>query len=373
MIMIRFPLLLLAMLLTLSAVSQKHCDTPEDPIADPNSITKCAVKEIKDADGNSKKQVSIEVSTRKRVIRKNKAVVAIESAGTPRQIANVKKTTLLIGKLELEDTGTMLEKIPFNLVEEIPLFEKCESKPLIEQAKCFDQQMSKHILKHFAYPEEALNKRIEGRVLTQFTINNLGKIEDIRLRGPEGGELLEEEAKRLVKKLPTFIPGKHNGKIVKVKYGIPITFRLPGSSKFKKNHKKYTKKTKTSVPVNNEETIKDFVKFNKAQSIPIFKACKGASEKLDCFNDRMISHIQRNFHYPEEAAKDHIQGKVWVTFIIDTEGKIKDIITRAPKDGHLLELEARRMVSNLPTFIPGKHNGKIVNVQYSIPINFKLN
>ena len=46
---------------------------------------------------------------------------------------------------------------------------------------------------------------------------------------------------------------------------------------------------------------------------------------------------------------------------------------RGPKDGHLLELEAKRMVSKLPDFIPGKHEGKLANVEYTIPINFKLN
>ena len=373
MIMIRFPLLLLTMLLSLTIVAQKHCDAPVESVADPNSITKCAIKEIKDADGNSKKQVSIEVSTRRRVIRKSKAVVAIEPTKTSRQVANVKKTTLLIGKLELEDSGTMLEKIPFNLVEEIPLFKKCEDRPLIEQAKCFDQQMSKHILKHFAYPEEALEKGIEGRVLTQFTINSLGEVEDIRLRAPKGGELLKKEAKRLVEKLPIFVPGKHNGRIVKVKYGIPITFRLPGSKKFKDSSKKRSKKPKKAVSGVKEEIIKDFVKFNKTQSIPIFKACARASEKLNCFNERMISHIQRNFHYPEEAAKEHIEGKVWVTFIIDTKGKVRNISMKGPRNGDLLEDEAHRMVSNLPTFIPGKHEGKVVNVQYTIPISFKLN
>ncbi|SEC90810.1 TonB family C-terminal domain-containing protein [Tenacibaculum sp. MAR_2009_124] len=373
--MMRFPLLILAISLSFTTIAQEHCDTPDEGIADPNSITKCAVEEVKDADGNAKKQVSIEVSTRRRVVRKNKAAVALGDKNSSHQVANVKKTTLLVGKLELEDSGEMLEKIPFNLVEEIPLFKKCENEPLIKQAKCFDQQMSKHILRHFNYPEQALNKGIEGRVLAQFTINQLGDVEDIRLRGPKGGELLEGEAKRLIEELPKFVPGKHNGKSVKVKYGIPITFRVPGSKRRTTVAKRKPVRAKKAAPTVKEEVFTNVVKFNKVQSIPQFKACSNASDfdKLNCFNERMISHIQRNFHYPSAAARENIEGKVWVTFVINSQGKVKNIKMRGPKNGELLEIEAQRMVSKLPDFIPGKHDGKFANVQYTIPINFKLN
>jgi TonB family protein len=377
----RFPLLIIAILCSFIATAQEQCATPDESIADPNSITKCAVEDVKGADGSAKKQVSIEVSTRRRVVRKNKsAVSAIGGSSNSHQLADVKKKTLLVGKLELEYSGEALKKIPFNIVEEIPLFSKCESQPLIKQAKCFEEQMNKHILRNFKYPEEALKKEIQGRVLVQFTINENGAVQDIRMRGPKGGELLEKEAKRLVTELPKFIPGKHNGKVVKVKYGIPITFKVPGS-KAKDNKKAIARKVirkapvKKVVPVVKEERLTNIIKFNKVQSIPQFKACSKASdfERLNCFNERMISHIQRNFNYPEIAARKNIEGKVWVTFVINKEGKVKNVQMRGPKNGQLLELEAKRMVTKLPKFIPGKQDGKLANVQYTIPINFKLN
>lgn len=379
----RFPLLIIAILFSFIATAQEQCATPDESIADPNSITKCAVEEVKGADGSAKKQVSIEVSTRRRVVRKNKsAVSAIGGSSNSHQLANVKKKTLLVGKLELEDSGEALKKIPFNIVEEIPLFSKCESQPLIKQAKCFEEQMNKHILKNFKYPEEALKNEIQGRVLVQFTINENGAVQDIRMRGPKGGELLEKEARRLVTELPKFIPGKHNGKVVKVKYGIPITFKVPGSKGKAKTKRtvvarKVIKKApvKKAAPVVKEARLTNIIKFNKVQSIPQFKACANASdfERLNCFNERMISHIQRNFNYPEVAARKNIEGRVWVTFVISKEGKVRNVQMRGPKDGHLLELEAKRMVTKLPKFIPGKQDGELANVQYTIPINFKLN
>ncbi|CAM1364589.1 Protein TonB [Tenacibaculum sediminilitoris] len=369
----RRPLLFVAaMLISLASVGQEVCTTPDETIADPNSITKCA---IEDTENGTKKQLSIEVSTRRRVVRKNKeAVSAIGNINSSQKVADIKKKSLLIGKLELEDNSTTIEKIPFNLVEEIPLFEKCNSVPLIKQAKCFETNMTKHIIKNFNYPQEAINSGVQGRVLVQFTINEQGGVDDILMRGPKGGESLEKEARRIINNLPKFIPGKHSGKTVKVKYGVPITFRTPGARNNSSSNK-VAKAKKVAQPVAvKEKTITDFVKFNEVQSIPQFKACTRVPDmqKLKCFNERMVSHIQRNFNYPAAAANQNIEGRVWVRFIIDKKGNVTNIKMKGPENGKLLEEEAKRMVSKLPTFIPGEHNSKTANVEYYIPVNFKL-
>ena len=93
---------------------------------------------------------------------------------------------------------------------------------------------------------------------------------------------------------------------------------------------------------------------------------------MTCFNQRMISHIQRNFNYPEAAAAQNIHGKVWVRFIIGKDGNVSNFKVKGPENGELLEKEAIRMVSKLPKFIPGKHDGKDANVEYYIPIKFNL-
>lgn len=370
----KFPLAVAIMLLSLAAVGQEVCTTPDEQIADPNSITKCA---IEDAENGAKKQLSIEVSTRRRVVRKNKeAVSAIGGINSSQKVADIKKKSLLIGKLELEDNSATIEKIPFNLVEEIPLFSKCNNVPLIKQAKCFETNMTKHIIKNFNYPQEAIDAGIQGRVLVQFTINQQGNVEDILMRGPKGGESLEKEASRIINDLPKFIPGKHNGRTVKVKYGVPITFRAPGAVNKSSSRKPTTNKViaKKNSNIVKEKAITDFVKFMEVQSIPQFKACTKVPDmqKLKCFNERMVSHIQRNFNYPAAAAEQNIEGRVWVRFIIDKKGEVTNIKMKGPQNGQLLEQEAKRMVSKLPKFVPGEHNGKTANVEYYIPVNFKL-
>ncbi|PHO01408.1 energy transducer TonB, partial [Rhodobacteraceae bacterium 4F10] len=238
-----------------------------------------------------------------------------------------------------------------------------------------ETNMTKHIIKNFNYPQDAIDAGIQGRVLVQFTINEQGNVEDILMRGPKGGESLEKEAERIINDLPKFIPGKHNGRTVKVKYGVPITFKAPGATN--NNSSRSTKKVvakKSSNVVKKEKVITDFVKFVEVQSIPQFKACTKVPDmqKLTCFNERMVSHIQRNFNYPAAAAQQNIEGRVWVRFIIDKKGEVTNIKMKGPENGQLLEQEAKRMVSKLPKFVPGEHNGKTANVEYYIPVNFKL-
>jgi protein TonB len=66
-----------------------------------------------------------------------------------------------------------------------------------------------------------------------------------------------------------------------------------------------------------------------------------------------MNHIKKNFHYPEEAMAKNIQGKVYASFAINTEGYVQDIKVRGPHV--ILETEAKRIISKLPSMVePGK-------------------
>lgn len=379
--MMRFSLLFVIPLMICNiAMAQEVCDSPDESMADPNSITKCAVEDTKEANGKKSSKISIEVSTRRRIKRVRDKATGVGNVGSTHQIASIDKSNLLVGKLEIaSNTTKALDVLPFNIVDEVPLFSKCKDVSLLKQSKCFSEQITSHIIRNFKYPSKALAKGIEGRVLVQFIINKEGKVEKITTRSPQNTELLKIEAKRLINKLPKFIPGRQNGQPIKVRYGIPITFKIPGksdniSSKKKVNKSRIKKKKNTFKKVK-EIIITDAITFNTVESIPQFKACKGKTgdENLACFNQKMVKHIQKNFYYPEEAAVKGIEGRVWVNFIIDKKGEVTNIKMRGPKGGQDLEEEAKRMVAKLPAFIPGKHQGKTANVKYNIPIVFKLN
>ncbi len=81
--------------------------------------------------------------------------------------------------------------------------------------------------------------------------------------------------------------------------------------------------------------------------------------------------IAKNIQYPAEVAKKGIQGKVYVTFVVGTDGNVKDTKIARGVDPSL-DAEALRVVSKMNGWKPGKQKGQLVNVSYTIPINFKL-
>ena len=78
----------------------------------------------------------------------------------------------------------------------------------------------------------------------------------------------------------------------------------------------------------------------------------------------------KNFRYPEIAQEMGVQGRVFVTFVIDRDGTITGIRTRGPDKN--LEKEAARIIGKLPNMTLGKQRGRAVRVPFSYPINFRL-
>ena len=107
-------------------------------------------------------------------------------------------------------------------IEEVPIFPGCENAK--DKRACFNEMMQKHIQKNFRYPELAQEMGIQGRVNTMFEIKDDGSIGTIQKRGPH--KVLEEEAIRILSKLPKMTPGQQRGTPVKVSFSIPINFVL---------------------------------------------------------------------------------------------------------------------------------------------------
>jgi outer membrane biosynthesis protein TonB len=84
----------------------------------------------------------------------------------------------------------------------------------------------KHIIKHFQYPEFAIEHDLEGKVNVTYVIHKNGEVEIVSSEGPKNGLILEEEAPRVISLLPKFVPSTCNGEAVKVRYVAPIIFKL---------------------------------------------------------------------------------------------------------------------------------------------------
>ncbi len=123
-----------------------------------------------------------------------------------------------------------------------------------------------------------------------------------------------------------------------------------------------------------EEVEEDIVvPFAVIEYVPVFPGCEiyeTQEERKACFNQKVQEHIKANFEYPQVALDMGISGRVFLQFVIDSQGRVANIQKRGPDQ--LLEKEAVRIISTLPTVKPGIQRGKPVKVKYSIPINFVL-
>ena len=111
------------------------------------------------------------------------------------------------------------------------------------------------------------------------------------------------------------------------------------------------------------------VPFSVIENVPIFPGCENLTdneERKACFQDKVQEHIIREFKYPPVAIELGIQGRVYVQFVIDTQGHITNVRTRGPDVG--LEQEAARIMASLPQMTPGKQRGRAVRVPYNIPV-----
>ena len=85
----------------------------------------------------------------------------------------------------------------------------------------------------------------------------------------------------------------------------------------------------------------------------------------------MMKYLAQNIQYPANAAKNNVEGRVAVQFVIEKDGRIGEVKIARSVDPEL-DAEALRVVKSMPNFIPGRQDGKPVAVWYTIPISFKL-
>ena len=106
------------------------------------------------------------------------------------------------------------EEVVFVVVESMPEF------PGGQQA------LFKYLSENVKYPVIAQENGIQGKVICQFTVNKDGSIVDIQVVRSAGDKSLDKEAVRVIQSMPKWKPGKQRGKPVRVKYTVPVNFKL---------------------------------------------------------------------------------------------------------------------------------------------------
>jgi len=111
----------------------------------------------------------------------------------------------------------------------------------------------------------------------------------------------------------------------------------------------------------NAQDEKEEILINPVEQAPEFP---GGIEELQ-------KYLASNITYPKKARLNKEEGTVYITFIVDKSGAIRDAkILRGVSP--ILDKEAIRVVSKMPDWKPGMQEGEVVNVQYNIPIKFSL-
>lgn len=276
-----------------------------------------------------------------------------------------------------------------------------------------DNALFKFLSNNIKYPVVAQENEIQGRVVTQFMVDSIGKIRNLRI-AKSVDPYLDKEALRVISSMPVWIPGKINGKPVNVKYTLPMSFRLDGED-WERNektivfldgerlpkgfdlsllsidrltsylvHKPINKaKTKLLVETFGEDARYGVIniksnrliaandsKFNKASNGEVYFQVVEVMPKFHGGDKALMKYLSENLKYPELIKEKGIQGSVICMFVVNSVGKVIDVeVARGLEES--LNKEAIRVIQSMPDWIPGKQRGKNVAVKYSLPIRFR--
>ena len=144
---------------------------------------------------------------------------------------DLSKSNTAIGAFDVkgndEEAGEVL-KAQQVVVDEKPAEEETKIFDVVEQMPTFpggDAALMKYLSDHIKYPVVAEENGIQGRVICTFVVERDGSITDVKVMKSVDPSL-DKEAIRVLKGMPHWIPGKQNGSAVRVKFTVPVTFRL---------------------------------------------------------------------------------------------------------------------------------------------------
>ena len=253
---------------------------------------------------------------------------------------------------KMDPDNMVIELIPVNIIKsnvtDDDVYEVVENMPEFPNGGM--GELMKYLSANIRYPEAAHKAGIQGRVTVQFVVGKDGSIGNVSiLRGVNAD--LDAEAIRVISSMPKWKPGTQKGEPVKVKYTVPVMFRLAPEP----------------VEKIDETTVVGY-------HTPVAGEVYDVVDKMPEFPGGMtglMQYLSKNIHYPAEAQTKGIQGRVTVAVIINTEGKaVNASIVRSVDP--ILDAEALRVASTMPDWVPGTKDGKPVNVKYTFPVTFRL-
>ncbi|MBR1928539.1 MAG: energy transducer TonB [Paludibacteraceae bacterium] len=147
------------------------------------------------------------------------------------QVLNVVEDNVETEHVEIKTEDTQEEVVIAPPVEQVVEEEEEEETVfmIVESMPEFpggNAALFKYLSENVKYPVIAQENGIQGKVICQFVVGKDGSVSDVQVVRSGGDASLDKEAVRVVKSLPKFTPGKQRGKPVKVKYTVPVNFKL---------------------------------------------------------------------------------------------------------------------------------------------------
>jgi TonB family protein len=226
------------------------------------------------------------------------------------------------------------ENAIYTVVEEVPRF------------RGGDGARIEYLSKAITYPEKAKKDKVEGTVYVTFVIEKDGAISNVKvLRGIGSG--CDEVAVKAVTEMPVWEPGKHRGQPVRVQFTMPIKFTLDS---------KKEGSPENWGGINSRDEV-----FTVVENAPEFPGG----------DDARREYLTNTVVYPEAARKNGTEGTVYVTFVIEKDGKVSGAkVIRGIGGG--CDESAVNAINSMPDWKPGTQRGEPVRVQFTMPVKFSL-
>ncbi|MBO1363386.1 energy transducer TonB [Prevotella sp. A2931] len=186
-------------------------------------------KQIKVEPEKVVEQVKSSIKFTAPVIKKDSEVKPEDELKTQDQLMETKTA---IGSFDVkgndEANGEVLKAKEVIAQPEPPKVEETKVFDVVEQMPTFpggNAALMSYLSQNTKYPVVAQENGVQGRVVVSFVVERDGSITDVRVvRSVDPS--LDKEATRVVKSMPNWIPGKQNGSTVRVKYNVPVSFKL---------------------------------------------------------------------------------------------------------------------------------------------------
>jgi TonB family protein len=229
---------------------------------------------------------------------------------------------------------------------------------------------NKYLMKNLRYPSEARKRLITGISYIGFTVNNSGKILNIKTL-KEKSSILSEEVKRVLQSIEntnTLDLSEPNDYVISVNFGLEVSNGNETNELFS---------SEPNINFEGRKKLDDIVVMGYAEKVLRESKQDSIYNKIDQQAEfpggmkEFVKYLRANVKYPAPAQRANISGKVYTQFIVNKDGSASDFKT-LESIGYGCDEEAMRVIQSVPKWTPGKHKGEVVSSIFIVPISFRL-